>query len=87
MLHHTSRPCYAALFTIAIWRATCHRSVGSTGRLQWATYHTEQSCVAWFKQFILFHGKRHPQDMGPTEVRANSASLTRPSAPNDFRLY
>jgi integrase len=33
-------------------------------------YRTEQSYVAWVKRFILFHGKRHPQEMGPTEVRA-----------------
>jgi hypothetical protein len=25
--------------------------------------------------------------MGPTEVRVNSASLTGPDAPNDFRFY
>jgi len=24
----------------------------------------------WMRQFILFHGKRHPQDMGPAEVAA-----------------
>jgi len=29
---------------------------------------TEQAYVAWVKRFILFHGKRHPQEMGETEV-------------------
>jgi hypothetical protein len=24
----------------------------------------------WAKQFILFHGKRHPRDMAEAEVRA-----------------
>ena len=31
---------------------------------------TEQSYVDWAKRFILFHGKRHPRDMGADEVRA-----------------
>ena len=26
---------------------------------------TEQTYVDWAKRFILFHGKRHSQDMGP----------------------
>ena len=30
---------------------------------------TEQSYLDWVKRFILFHGKRHPKDMGPEEVR------------------
>ena len=55
-------------------------------RVKHLAYHTELSCVE-VKRFILFHGKRHPQDMGPTEVRVNSASLTGPDAPNDFRFY
>jgi integron integrase len=39
-------------------------------RVKHLAYRTEQSYVAWVKRFILFHGKRHPQEMGPTEVRA-----------------
>jgi integron integrase len=31
---------------------------------------TEQTYVDWAKRFILFHGKRHPQDMGAAEVEA-----------------
>jgi integron integrase len=31
---------------------------------------TEQSYVAWVRRFILFHGKRHPKDMGASEVVA-----------------
>lgn len=31
---------------------------------------TEQAYVDWARRFILFHGKRHPQDMGPAEVAA-----------------
>lgn len=29
---------------------------------------TEDAYVDWVRRFILFHDKRHPKDMGPTEV-------------------
>jgi len=29
---------------------------------------TEEAYVDWVRRFILFHGKRHPKDMGPNEV-------------------
>jgi Phage integrase, N-terminal SAM-like domain len=29
---------------------------------------TEEAYLHWIKRFILFHGKRHPSEMGPTEV-------------------
>jgi hypothetical protein len=31
---------------------------------------TEQSYIEWIKRFILFHGKRHPIEMGEVEVAA-----------------
>jgi hypothetical protein len=31
---------------------------------------TEKAYVDWIKRFILFHGKRHPQEMGATEITA-----------------
>ena len=31
---------------------------------------TEQAYIDWARRFILFHGKRHPQDMGASEVEA-----------------
>lgn len=31
---------------------------------------TEQSYVSWIKRYILFHGKRHPREMGAAEVSA-----------------
>jgi integron integrase len=34
------------------------------------SYRTEQSYVAWVRRFVLFHGKRHPSDMGEPEVVA-----------------
>jgi site-specific recombinase XerD len=29
---------------------------------------TEKSYVAWIRRYILFHGKRHPAEMGAAEV-------------------
>ncbi len=29
---------------------------------------TETAYVDWIRRFILFHGKRHPKDMGAPEV-------------------
>ncbi len=31
---------------------------------------TETAYVDWARRFILFHGKRHPQEMGDVEVEA-----------------
>ncbi len=36
---------------------------------------TEQSYVAWVRRFILFHGKRHPKEMGAPEVVAFLSDL------------
>jgi integron integrase len=32
--------------------------------------HTEKAYAHWVRQFVLFHGKRHPTEMGVREVRA-----------------
>ena len=32
------------------------------------SYRTEETYLNWIKQFILFHGKRHPAELGATEV-------------------
>ena len=32
------------------------------------SYRTEQAYVDWARRFILFHGKRHPQELGALEV-------------------
>jgi integron integrase len=36
---------------------------------------TEQSYTHWIKRFILFHGKRHPREMGKNEIAAFLAHL------------
>jgi integron integrase len=37
-------------------------------RLRHYSYRTEKAYVDWIRRFILFSGKRHPQEMGATEV-------------------
>ncbi len=39
-------------------------------RLKHYSIRTEQAYVNWIKRFILFHHKRHPRDMGVSEVEA-----------------
>ena len=34
------------------------------------SYRTEQAYVDWVRRFILFHGKRHPAEMGAAEIHA-----------------
>src|ERR1700756_2668887 len=31
---------------------------------------TEEAYVQWARRYILFHGKRHPQEMGAAEINA-----------------
>lgn len=39
-------------------------------RVKHYSLRTEQTYVGWIRRFILFHGKRHPRDMGAPEVEA-----------------
>jgi hypothetical protein len=39
-------------------------------RLKHHSYRTEQDYVGWITRYILFHDKRHPGDMGASEVEA-----------------
>ncbi len=39
-------------------------------RLKHYSYETEKTYVQWIKRFILFHQKRHPEEMGKEEVEA-----------------
>jgi integrase len=39
-------------------------------RLRHLSRRTEEAYVAWIRRFILFHGKRHPEEMGSPEVVA-----------------
>lgn len=39
-------------------------------RLKQYAYRTEETYVLWIRQYILFHNKRHPNEMGRLEVEA-----------------
>ena len=44
-------------------------------RLKYYSIRTEQAYVGWIKRYILFHGKRHPAEMGKLELEAFLTSL------------
>jgi integron integrase len=44
-------------------------------RLRHYSRRTEEAYVAWIRRYILFHGKRHPADMGAAELTAFLSSL------------
>src|SRR5712672_1769235 len=43
--------------------------VSDVARLKHLSLRTEETYRNWIKRFILFHGKRHPQDLGTEGVR------------------
>lgn len=44
-------------------------------RVRHLAWNTERAYVHWVKRFILFHGRRHPDDLGATDVQAFLTSL------------
>ena len=44
-------------------------------RVKHYSIHTEDAYVGWIKRFIFFHGKRHPREMGATEVQTFLSDL------------
>ncbi len=65
-------------------RATAHQNkpklldqVRDAIRLKHYSIRTEQTYVDWIKRFILFHRKRHPQEMAETEVTQFLTHLAR----------
>ena len=44
-------------------------------RMRHYSIRTEQAYVQWIRRFILFHGKRHPREMGAPEVTAFLSDL------------
>ena len=49
--------------------------VRAVARVRHLSRRTEKSYVAWIRRFVLFHGKRHPADMGPAEMTAFLSAL------------
>ena len=43
-------------------------SVRVAVRVRHYSYRTEKTYVHWVKRFVLFHGKRHPQELGEGEI-------------------
>lgn len=39
-------------------------------RLRRMSPRTEEAYVAWMRRYIRFHGRRHPRDMGASEITA-----------------
>lgn len=44
-------------------------------RLKHYSIRTEEAYVGWIKRFIFFHNKRHPREMGATEISAFLSDL------------
>ena len=58
--------------------------VHQVARLRHLSGRTEDAYAQWIRRFILFHGKRHPADMGAQEISASlsgRSSAARASAP------
>jgi integron integrase len=51
--------------------------VRDVARLKQFSIQTEDAYWHWIRHYILFHGKRHPKDMGPEEVRVFLTHLVR----------
>jgi integron integrase len=49
--------------------------VRESNRLRHGSRSTEKSYVGWIRRFVLFHGKRHPAEMGAPEVAQFLSSL------------
>jgi integron integrase len=49
--------------------------VREANRLRHGSRSTEKSYVGWIRRYILFHGKRHPAEMGAAEVTRFLSSL------------
>ncbi len=55
------RPSYSSPFL---------EQVANAIRVRHYSIRTEQAYIDWIKRFIHFHGKRHPKEMGGTEIAA-----------------
>ena len=40
-----------------------------TIRFKHLSLKTEESYVGWYRRYVLWHGKRHPEEMGAAEVK------------------
>src|ERR1017187_8385984 len=49
--------------------------VRSALRARHYSIRTEEAYVGWIRRFVVFHGKRHPDEMGEAEINAFLSSL------------
>ena len=49
--------------------------VGQAMRLRHYSSRTEEAYLAWIRRFIVYHGKRHPRELGADDVTAFVSSL------------
>src|SRR5438034_9768081 len=49
--------------------------VSEVMRFKHYSLRTETTYREWIKRYILFHGRRHPRDMGPAEVSSFLSDL------------
>ncbi len=57
-------------------------------RLKHYSLRTENTYVEWIRRYILFHHKRHPQEMGAVEKDAvKLAGLNKPASCHTFRHF
>ena len=56
-------------------RRSCSISVRDALRVRHYSIRTEEAYVGWIRRFILFHGKRHPREMGKAEITAFLTTL------------
>jgi hypothetical protein len=69
VLQHSSRKYTESCRRMAAVSRLLDQVREATRRLHYSI-RTEDTYVAWTKRFILFHGKRHPLEMGEPEVVA-----------------
>ena len=53
--------------------------VRTVARLRHFSMLTEEAYWGWVKRFVIFHGKRHPNEMSEMEVREFPSSIPSPS--------
>ena len=44
--------------------------IRDTMRFKHLSFKTEESYVGWYRRYVLWHGKKHPSEMGAAEVEA-----------------
>jgi hypothetical protein len=44
-------------------------------RLRHYSLRTEEAYIGWIRRYILFHGKRHPRDLGESDIASFLSSL------------